>query len=309
MDWLSDITPAIHAQTLWKTGDYEITDLVHIRAVEAGPFAIACGASLLAEHIRRFRFSPEVIMRLGQMRTISGENIFAESFLNFLQRMRLSVTAFGAADGTVLVKGEPVMAVQGAKIQLAILESAFRKLIWEPSYIATHAAMKRWENADWPENETPAAPFFSWTESGWRARALYIGGVNEKDTSFSIVTVPSNWNTPVNDPATGLPLTQIRRLFLGERPLADAWMTEQSELSASVSRPDLSIFDQKTGLNTPIHMNRYQLLYHPVLFNGKPVMTEVDPALSRQRTLKHLESFSGIGFDPYPAGWYSAEPL
>ena len=58
-DWLADAGPAVAAQAAWHDGSYDEPSLFHLVFRPDGPFAISCGAGLLAEHIRHFRFSPD----------------------------------------------------------------------------------------------------------------------------------------------------------------------------------------------------------------------------------------------------------
>ena len=144
-DWLSDLQPVFAAQQSWENGTYRQIVTGHLLYQPEGPFAIACGASSLAEHIRMFRITVDVIRRLGQVTDEMGRSLFRESFLNHLQRLQLRVQVNIAPEGTLLLAGEPVLTVQGPELQVRLMESAFRVLLWQPTHWATRAAMTRWK--------------------------------------------------------------------------------------------------------------------------------------------------------------------
>lgn len=79
-DWLSDLSPLFKAQELWFDGSYHNQVSWMVDTPSDTPFTISCGAALLAEHVKRFRFSPSVIFRLGQVTDARGRSIFQESF-------------------------------------------------------------------------------------------------------------------------------------------------------------------------------------------------------------------------------------
>src|SRR5258708_3889703 len=139
-DWLSDMTPAYAALESWQNGSYNDIKTFHYMYQPHGPFAIACGAGLLAEHIRHFRFSPEIIQRIGRQTDADGRCLFNESFLNHLQRLRLRVQVNIAPEGAMLLPGEPLLVVQGPLLQIQLMENAFRLLLWQSTHWATKSA-------------------------------------------------------------------------------------------------------------------------------------------------------------------------
>jgi hypothetical protein len=312
-DWLSDHAPAFAAQESWDNGTYQDVKTYHLSYPASGPFYIACGIGLLAEHVRRFRFSPDVIQRLGQITDAYGRSVLHESFMNYLQRMHLTVQVQAAPEGTLLLPGEPMLTIQGPYVQIALLESALRHLCWESTHEATQAAVNRWNLKNWSEEDTPPLPAWPQHPSGWRKRAAYIGGadpaglVHDKKTAHAPIGM-SEWpGLATHD--SGAPLVQIRRLFKGNQPLGDVWLTSAMEESASVSKSNMTFrrLGHPNALFTA-QFSRFQNLYQPALVKGHPVVAAPRPGYFRQRTLKQMEAFYQAGLDGYPWGWQVPQP-
>jgi hypothetical protein len=303
-DWLSDHKPLFAAQELWDNGSYSDLQNCHLVFDAAGPFYIACGIGLLAEHVRRFRFSPEVIQRLGQITDGRGRSLLHESFLNHLQRLHLSVQIQAAPEGTVLLPGEPLLCMQGPAIQIALMESALRLLCWESTHWATEAALMRWDNKDWADDENIYLLPYPNNPEGWRKRALYIGGGNPATKSGHGHHVPAMpaIKEPVTD-QSGEPLIQIRRLFKGTQPLADIWLTAAMEETASVSKTSITFRQAHQNAAQTMQFSRFQNLYQPALAKGHPVVAAPRPGYFRQRALKQMEAFYQAGLNGYPLGW------
>ncbi|HOY06055.1 MAG TPA: hypothetical protein PLO67_11680 [Saprospiraceae bacterium] len=306
-DWISDLQPVFAAQESWENGTYRQAVTAHLMYNPEGPFAIACGASSLAEQIRVFRITPGIITRLGQVTDSMGRSLFRESFLNHLQRLQLRVQVNIAPEGTLLPAGEPVLTVQGPELQIRLLESALRMLVWQPTHWATRAAMTRWKNKTWTEEDTPPPPSYPPNPFGWKIRASYIGGASADDM-LENVNLPARPALPgegiaVFEKSSGEPLVQVRRLFKGNQALADLWLTAQDEETASVSKTSTRLKDIKSGEPVEIGMSRFQNLYQPVLVTGHPVLPVQRLGYLRQRTLKQMESFMETGLEKYPHGW------
>ncbi len=303
-DWFSDLSPAVAARESWHDGSYN--QRITCQVVYQGnyPFAIACGAALLAEHIRRFRFSPDVIQRLGRVTDHQGRSVFDESFLNHLQRMRLQVQLAAPQEGTLLLPGEPLLIVRGPQDQLHLLRSAFRLLFWESTHWATKAALARWEKGDWVEEDTPLAPAFAFNEDGWKKRALFIGG-GDADGALTQQSGPD----PSGFRVENTPMVQIRRLFKGSQPLGDVWLTKEQEAAASVSKTSVHFRDTHTHRTRTVHFTRFQNLYQTVLSKGHPVLAAPRLGYFRQRTLKQMEAFHKGHLEGYGVGWWEKEAI
>lgn len=297
-DWFSDLSPAFAARECWHDGSYHRQVSCQVTYRSDAPFAIACGAALLVEHIRRFRFSPDVIQRLGQVSDAQGRSAFDESFLNHLQRMRLQVNLWAPPEGTLLLPGEPLLIARGPEDQIRLLRSAFRLLFWESTHWSTRAALERWGRGDLVEEDTPAAPSLPFHPLGWKSRALFVGGAGI-DALHPAETAPEAgdfWQE-------GTQLVQIRRLFKGSQPLGDVWLSREQEEVASVSKTTVHFRDEHTHRVRTIHFTRFQNLYQPVLSKGHPVLAAPRLGYFRQRTLKQMEAFHKGHLDGYGMGW------
>ncbi len=310
-DWLSDLGPAFAAQESWHAGSYHEDSLFHLVYQHDKPFAIACGAGLLAEHIRRFRFSPDVIQRLGQVTDENGHCVFSESFLNFIQRLRLRVNVWAPPEGMLLLPGEPLAILRGPYAQIQLMESALRWLIWRSTQWATRIALGRWEQQRWQEEDTPSPPVTGFDFDGWKIRAEYIGGAFA-DEILDTIRTPSQ---PLGEmdglvcigrsgnQYTHPPLTQIRRVYRANHALGDIWLTASEEEAASVSKTSAAIVDARTHRQKTLKFTRFQNLYQPLLAKGHPVLANQRLGYLRQRTLKQLEAFHFAPLNEYPHGW------
>jgi len=303
-DWLSDLSPALKAQEYWQQRNYQQEGLFQVVYKPRRPFAISCGAGLLAEHIRHFRFSPAFIQRMGQMTAGGGGSIFSESFLNHLQRMRLRVNVWAPPEGMLLLPGEPLAIASGPIEQIYLLESAFRFLLWRSSQWATRIASARWAAHNWTEEDTPVAPSSTFNFDGWKIRAEYIGGALADDI-LDTIKEPSRPPDPEEGlhPLSADGLVQVRRVFKGQTALGDIWLTGAQEELASVSRTRADMCDIRTGTIQTLSFTRFQNLYQPVLVKGHPVLSNTRISYLRQRTLKQLEMFQEGKLEAYPRGF------
>lgn len=307
-DWLSDLRPAIAAQESWLDGSYHREAIFHLMYKPEGAFTIACGAGLLAEHVRRFRFSVEMIQHLGQAMDTHGKSVFHESFLNYLQRLRLRVQVNIAPEGALLMPGEPILVVQGPLAQIQLMESAFQLLLWEPTHWATQAAYARWKRGEWTEEDTPSPPPYPFNPDGWKIRAAYIGGASADEILSNVgktarAPFPGEGLIKIQH-ESGEPMVQIRRLFKGNHPLGDVWLTQTQEDEASVSKTKVRFMDENSGQPAELQMNRFQNLYQSVLVKGRSMLASPRLGYLRQRMLKQTEAFHTVKLKNYPHGWY-----
>ncbi len=326
-DWLSDLHPLFAAQDSWLDGSYNKPITAQLVCQTGAPFSIACGAGLLAEHIRRFKFDAPIIQRLGQVTDAKGRSVFQESFLNHLQRLRLRTHVNAAPEGTLLLPGEPVLTIKATQLQFRLLESAIRLLIWKSTSWATHSAAEQWHKGVFSEEETPHPPHFPFNLNGWKMRAQYIGAYSSDDSKSSdelnasnrtkAAGSPDNFNSSdeleLSDEWPGLieienpngqPLAQIRRLFKGEQPLGDVWLTDAQDAHASVSHTHIQFMDEKSRKAAEVQMSRFQNLMQPLLVKGHPALSSPSLDYLRQRTWKQLEAFHNIDLEGYQRGWF-----
>lgn len=306
-NWGTDMGPIFAAYSSWKEGTYNEPAFCQLKFEARGPFALACGAELLADHIRHFRFSPAVMAQLFQVTDAAGRSAFDESFLNFLQRMRLRVQVNAPHEGMLLLPGEPLMLAQGPLLQLQLLSSAFHFLVWQSTHWATEAALRRWQTGQWEEENTPAPPPCPFVPQGWKMRSAYIGGSNDWETEDPEPLRQAASETVDIRPPAPSDVVQIRRLFIDHRPLGDVWLNAAQETSASVSQSTTAFVDDFSSDLRSVHFSRFHNLYQPVLIKGHPVLASPSPDYLRQRTLKQLAAFHEVGLEGYPHGWWAGE--
>lgn len=315
-DWLSDLAPLLAAQAAWHDGSYDRPVWYHLRYRPNGPFLLSCGADLLADLARRFRFTFELIRRLGAQRDEHNRALFTESFLNYLQRLRIRTDVWAAPEGALLLPDEPLAAVRGPKAHVLLLTAPMHWLLWHSTHWATLAAQQRWPSGSLTEEDTPPTPRASLPPpTAWASRAAYIGGAEPdaikallhppaptigKDEGFqtALVTYP----TAQGD---AKPLVQIRRTYRGGHPQGDIWLTRPHEEVASVSKTSAQILDVRTHRQRTLHFNRFQNLYQLVLLRGYPVLKGPNLPYLRQRTLVNLRAFSPEKLAEYPHGWFA----
>ncbi len=299
-NWLKNIESLFDAQQAWRDGTYRNEVFAQYLVPTDTPFTICCGVGLLAAHVRKFKFTPKLIASLGRIVDQAGRPVFEESFLNHLQRLSLRVELAMPLEGMLLLPGQPLGILRGNLLQILLLRTALEELIAQSTYWATHEAMKRWKSLDLVEEDTPTAPILPANRGGWQLRAKYIGGSNNLQLNEDEHTQASELRIfPVEkrDSVLG----QIRRLFDGNRPLADVHMTEPEDLRSSVSKTSLQLKLPDHSIRE-VHYTRFVKLYQPVLVKGHPVLASPQLAIRRQRTLHQMQSYQHIELSKYCIG-------
>lgn len=305
-DWLSELAPALKAQEFWRNRRYQqtVSGSLFLR-LPGRPFLIAAGMRLLAEHLRRFRFDADVIERMARVSDERGRAVFDESFLNQLQRARLRTQIYAAQEGRLLLPDEPILHIRSNLMQAQLLEGPIRRLILYSTQIATDAAWERFQTGVLEEEDAPSPPKYSQNPYGWQKRAAYIGAA-PPEVYEAEKTIADYWQRyeiePVTNPS-GEALFQIRRLFDGDRPLGDQWLSGRQESESGVSQTHAALVCNADGALRQIHMNRFQNLYRPLLYRGQALSPTSGVEYKRQRTLRQLKMFSQVDIERYPRGW------
>lgn len=318
-DWLSDPSPLLAVQDTWHSGTYDRPVNYQLLYCTAGAFTLSSGAGLLADLARRFRFTFDIIRRLGNQTDPQGRALFTESFLNYLQRLRIRADVWAAPEGTLLLPDEPVALARGPLAHLLLLAPPMHWLLWRSTHWATLAAQQRWQNGPLEEEDPPLAPKVSHSLKGWAMRALYVGAASpeEAETLLHQNTEPEPAHGEGFQPACislpassgqPKPLAQIRRAYRGSHPQGDIWLTRAHEEAASVGKTSAHITDVRTRRHRTLHFSRFQNLYQPILSRGYPVLPDSRPAYLRQRTLAQLRAFTPEKLADYPHGWFADAP-
>ncbi|MCS7036885.1 MAG: hypothetical protein RMJ33_08890 [Saprospiraceae bacterium] len=314
-DWLSDVSALLAAQDAWHSGGYDRVASYQLVYRPPGLFALSCGAGLLADLARRFRFTFDIIRRLGNQTDAQGRALFTESFLNYLQRLRIRADVWAAPEGTLLLPDEPIALARGPLAHLLLLAAPMHWLLWRSTHWATLAAQQRWQSGYLAEEDPPPAPISSNSLKGWTLRALYVGASSPDEAEAFLhqnaEPQPADGEgfqparvTFASNEGLARPLAQVRRTYRGSHPQGDIWLTRTHEETASVGKTTAHIADVRTRRHRTLHFSRFQNLYQPVLTRGYPVLPDIKPAYLRQRTLTQLRAFTPEKLADYPHGWF-----
>lgn len=141
---LLDLYHLTMAYGFWKSGHYRRKAVFNLfyrkNPFEGTRYTIAAGLQLAIDLLESFQYSAGDIQYLGQLKGADGKPLFDISFLNYLQRMRLSCDIDAIPEGTVVMPHQPLIRVEGPLIQAQIIESALINVVNFSSLIATKAA-------------------------------------------------------------------------------------------------------------------------------------------------------------------------
>ncbi len=105
-----------------------------------GGYVIAAGLEPALEFLREFRFTADDLSFLGSIQGNDGQRLFAPAFLDYLERLELSVDLDAIPEGTLVFPHEPLLRVQGPILQCQLLETALLNIVNFQSLIATKAS-------------------------------------------------------------------------------------------------------------------------------------------------------------------------
>lgn len=140
---LTDLYQLTMAYGYWKSGMVECEATFHLvfrRSPFKGGFTIAAGLQQLIDFVDDFRFEKDDLAYLSTLENSEGEPFFEQSFLDYLQEMKLTLTIDAIPEGSVVFPQEPLVRVTGPLIQAQLMESAFLNMINFQTLIATKAA-------------------------------------------------------------------------------------------------------------------------------------------------------------------------
>ena len=131
------------AYAYWKSSLHTRDAAFHLffrRPPFHGGFTIAAGLENLISFIENFRFEESDLKYLEGIKNSEGLPYFDTSFLDMLQKLRLSVSIDEVPEGTPVFPYEPLLRVEGPILQCQLLETPLLNLINFPTLIATKAA-------------------------------------------------------------------------------------------------------------------------------------------------------------------------
>ncbi len=139
----TDLYQLTMAYGYWKQKMADKETVFHLyfrRAPFGQKFAVNCGLDLAIEFLQHFAFSEEHVSFLGNLRGIDKKPLFDEHFLNYLQRLHLSLDIEAIQEGEIVFPNQPLMRIRGSLLQAQLIETALLNIINFSTLIATKAA-------------------------------------------------------------------------------------------------------------------------------------------------------------------------
>lgn len=140
---LTDLYQLTMANGYWQNGMYDREAVFHLffrKHPFKGKYTIACGLNQVIDYLNHLHFDVDDIRYLGNLKDTKGENLFGESFLNYLQRFTFDCDVDAVPEGTIVFPHTPLVRVRGSLIQAQLIETALLNLVNFSSLIATKAA-------------------------------------------------------------------------------------------------------------------------------------------------------------------------
>lgn len=105
-----------------------------------GGYVVMAGLATLIEALRGFHFSTGDLDYLATLNDRTGQRLFPEPFLRYLEEMKFVCDVDAAPEGTIVFPNEPLARVRGPILQAQLLESLLLNILNFQSLIATKAA-------------------------------------------------------------------------------------------------------------------------------------------------------------------------
>ncbi len=137
---LYELTMAAGYWKLGRTDDQAIFTLFFRHVPFGGGFTLAGGLAGVIAFLEAYRFTVPELAHLEGLRGNDDRPLFEPAFLDYLDRLRLTVDVDGIPEGTVVFPYEPLVRVRGSLLQAQLLESALLNLVNYPTLAATKAA-------------------------------------------------------------------------------------------------------------------------------------------------------------------------
>ncbi|MGK0389613.1 MAG: nicotinate phosphoribosyltransferase [Maribacter sp.] len=140
---LTDLYQLTMANGYWQNGMYDREAVFHLffrKHPFKGKYTIACGLEQVINYLNNLRFDVDDIRFLGNLKDSKGENLFDESFLNYLQRFTFDCDVDAVPEGTIVFPHTPLVRIRGSLIQAQLIETTLLNLVNFSSLIATKGA-------------------------------------------------------------------------------------------------------------------------------------------------------------------------
>jgi nicotinate phosphoribosyltransferase len=140
---LTDLYQLTMANGYWQNGMYDKEAVFHLffrKHPFKGKYTIACGLNQVIDYLNNLSFEVDDIRYLGNLKDSKGDNLFDESFLNYLQRFTFDCDVDAVPEGTIVFPHTPLVRVRGSLIQAQLIETTLLNLVNFSSLIATKAA-------------------------------------------------------------------------------------------------------------------------------------------------------------------------
>ena len=140
---LTDLYQLTMAYGYWQQGLYNRNAIFHLfyrKNPFKGNYAVFAGLEAVIDWLENFRFEPDMIQYLGQLKGNDGRPLFDESFLNYLQRLEFSCDIDAVPEGTAVQPHMPLIRIRGPLLQAQLMETALLNMINFSTLIATKAA-------------------------------------------------------------------------------------------------------------------------------------------------------------------------
>ncbi len=140
---LTDLYQITMAAAYWKAGKSEQESVFHLffrNLPFQGGYAVVAGLQSVIEWLNGFDFSDDDITFLSSLRDAEDHPLLETGFLDYLRKMKLSVSIDAMPEGTIAFPHQPLLRITGPIIQCQLLETALLNIVNFQTLIATKAA-------------------------------------------------------------------------------------------------------------------------------------------------------------------------
>lgn len=140
---LTDLYQLTMAYGYWHAGRAAREAAFHLyfrTAPFAGGYAVACGLDAAADYLAGFRFTPDDLAYLAELRGADDRALFPAPFLDYLATLRLAVDVDMVAEGELVFANVPLVRVRGPVLHAQLVETALLTHVGFPTLVATKAA-------------------------------------------------------------------------------------------------------------------------------------------------------------------------